>query len=73
MEINEVFGRTREDGLIDVLDKNGVPVQTLAINGLYPINGNGLSSRYATPNGIVVTAYDAKRFGIPIETATPKA
>lgn len=65
--IDNIFGRVREDGNIAVLyAEDGLPVRRLGAN-VYPV-GSNLSARYEHTDGIVLNRADADRLGIEIES-----
>jgi hypothetical protein len=65
---NTMFGRENSDGSISLFHADG-RVVTRLVNGpiVYPI-GDSKSVRYEHPEGVVVSADDAVRLGIEVES-----
>ena len=61
----EFFGRTNENGNVDVLHADGSAATRLDAS-VYPV-GSDVSARYEHPAGIVLTRADADRLGLEIE------
>lgn len=66
-----MFGRINAEGNVDVLMiEDGAAVTRIDAN-VYPV-GSQLSARYEHPDGIVLTAADAKTTGLTIEGSKAK-
>ena len=65
--IKELFGRTNENGNVDVFYAvDGTEATQVDVDNLYPV-GSSISSRYEHADGIEITAKDASRIGLEIE------
>ena len=65
--IKELFGRTNENGNVDVFYAvDGTAATQVDADNLYPV-GSSLSSRYEHADGIEIMAKDASRIGLEIE------
>lgn len=63
--INQVFGRTNNEGNVEIFDESGEACTRLDAN-VYPV-GSSVSARYEHADGITLTAEDAARIGIAME------
>lgn len=64
--IENMFGRIRQDGNIDVLYADDGCVVTRIDANIYPV-GSQLGCRYEHPEGIVLTPEDAATIKLPLE------